>query len=70
MVERGLLARVTGTAEAPFEATYALTDRGEYAAEYGECDFPTRSPVVEPSPPESKPLGRMRRGKNGSGKGR
>jgi hypothetical protein len=70
MVERGLLARVTGTAEAPFAATYALTELGEHAAEYGECDFPARSPVVVPSPHESNPLGRMRRGKNGSGQGR
>lgn len=48
MVDRGLLARVTGTAEAPFDATYALTERGEHAAEYGECEFPPRTKVVDP----------------------
>jgi hypothetical protein len=68
MVERGLLARVTGTAEAPFDATYALTERGEHAAEYGECEFPPRTKVVEPvvrgqgSPSRQKPSsGRKRR---------
>ena len=40
LVQSGLLARVTGTPEAPFDATYALTALGEHAAEYGECDRP------------------------------
>jgi hypothetical protein len=37
-VRRGLLTRLSGSAAAPFEATYALTPLGEYAAEYGECE--------------------------------
>lgn len=52
MVERGLLTRVTGTEQAPFEATYVLTERGEYAAEYGECEFPMKAKGVEPPVPE------------------
>src|SRR3954470_20563830 len=49
LVEQGLLTRVTGTAAAPFEATYALTGRGEHAAEYGECDFPPKAKAVGPA---------------------
>lgn len=48
LVEQGLLTRVTGTAAAPFEATYALTERGEHAAEYGECEMPLRAQAVAP----------------------
>jgi hypothetical protein len=48
LVDQGLLTRVTGTAAAPFEATYALTERGAHAAEYGECDFPLKAKAVEP----------------------
>ena len=48
LVEQGLLARVTGTTAAPFEATYALTERGEHAAEYGECDMSPKVKAVEP----------------------
>jgi hypothetical protein len=49
MVESGLLARVTGTPDSPFDATYSLTERGEYAAEYGECDRPlTALPTIAP----------------------
>jgi hypothetical protein len=40
LVESGLLKRVTGTPDSPFDATYALTELGEHAAEYGECDRP------------------------------
>ncbi|QJW95337.1 hypothetical protein [Frigoriglobus tundricola] len=51
LVEEGLLKRVTGTADAPFEATYALTALGEHAAEYGEYEYRVRSaPVAEPVP--------------------
>lgn len=48
LVEQGLLTRVTGTGAKPFEATYALTERGEHAAEYGECDMPLKGKAVEP----------------------
>jgi len=43
LVEEDLLVRVAGSAEAPFEATYSLTTQGEHAAEYGECEFASRS---------------------------
>lgn len=39
LVEEGLLTRVTGTPDAPFDATYALTEKGQYAAEYGEYEY-------------------------------
>ena len=52
LVELGLLTRTTGTAAAPFEATYALTARGEHAAEYGECERPMRPRPAEPVPAE------------------
>ena len=42
-VEDGWLVRATGSAEAPFDATYSLTEQGEHAAEYGECDFGSRA---------------------------
>lgn len=48
LVEQGLLTRVTGTAAAPFEATYALNERGEHAAEFGECEMPPRAKAVGP----------------------
>lgn len=41
MVRLGLLDRLTGTEKEPFEATYALTESGKHAAEYGECEFPS-----------------------------
>ncbi|MBP3954282.1 hypothetical protein J8F10_03100 [Gemmata sp. G18] len=48
MVELGLLTRAAGTAAAPFDATYLLTEQGEYAAEYGECEMPVKPRAVEP----------------------
>jgi hypothetical protein len=39
LVTEGLLTRVTGSADKPFDATYALTTKGEHAAEYGEYDY-------------------------------
>ena len=36
LIDEGLLRRVTGTAEEPFEATYDLTDLWIHSAEYGE----------------------------------
>ncbi|QJW92655.1 hypothetical protein [Frigoriglobus tundricola] len=49
LVDQGLLSRVTGAASDPFVATYALTDRGEYAAEFGECDMPVKARTIEPA---------------------
>jgi hypothetical protein len=40
LVQMGLLTRTSGTEKDPFAATYALTELGKYAAEYGECEFP------------------------------
>lgn len=53
MVEEGLLTRLTGTAEAPFEATYALTEKGQHAAEYGEYEYELK--LVEPRPSPARP---------------
>ena len=61
MVELGLLNRVTGTADSPFEATYELTERGEHAAEFGECERPVRERPAEPVPTKpSKTLKKRR----------
>jgi hypothetical protein len=59
LVDQGLLRRITGTADQPFEATYALTERGEYAAEYGECEFPAKAaiPTAQSSPLKKKTKG-------------
>ena len=64
LVELELLTRVTGTVAAPFEATYALTERGEDAAEYGECDMPLKAKVAAPPAPRQP-----QRPKNGKGIG-
>ena len=51
LVEAGLLARVTGSAAEPFEATYALTEKGQHAAEYGEYEYELKRPDgVQPKP--------------------
>jgi hypothetical protein len=55
LVEQGLLTRVTGTAAAPFEATYALTEKGEHAAEFGECEMPLKAKAVEPEKVAEQP---------------
>ena len=39
LVEEGLLERLSGSASAPFDATYALTEKGKYAAEFGEYEY-------------------------------
>jgi hypothetical protein len=54
IVDEGLLVRVTGTAAAPFEATYALTERGKYAAEYGEYQYELKREVSSPAAPRSR----------------
>lgn len=51
LVDQGLLNRVAGGAGDPFQATYALTERGEYAAEYGECDMPVKARTIEAAAP-------------------
>ncbi|MBA4186378.1 MAG: hypothetical protein C0467_00010 [Planctomycetaceae bacterium] len=56
MVRLGLLSRISGTEKEPFEATYALTETGKHAAEYGECDFPSGTMSV--SNPTQKPQGK------------
>ncbi|MDY3563750.1 hypothetical protein R5W23_005366 [Gemmata sp. JC673] len=48
LVEVGLLTYVTGSADAPFDATYRLTERGEHAAEYGEYEYEPKRPPLEP----------------------
>jgi hypothetical protein len=40
LIELGLLIRVDGTEKNPFDATYALSDLGKHAAEFGECEIP------------------------------
>ena len=53
LVDAGLLARVTGSADAPFEATYALTERGQQAAEYGEYEYELKPRPSEPAAPSA-----------------
>ncbi|AMV25844.1 hypothetical protein VT84_15710 [Gemmata sp. SH-PL17] len=48
MVEAGLMIRATGTVDDPFEATYSLTEQGEQAAEFGECEMPVKPKVIAP----------------------
>jgi hypothetical protein len=37
---------VTGTAETPFEATYALSEKGQFAAEFGEYEYTPKPRLV------------------------
>ncbi|MBY0460298.1 MAG: hypothetical protein K2V38_23525, partial [Gemmataceae bacterium] len=53
MVEEGLLEYASGSGEAPFEATYALTERGKHAAEYGEYEYEFVPPAESES--ETRP---------------
>lgn len=48
LVDQVLLTRVTGTAAVAFEATYSLTEHGEHAAEFGECEMPLKAKTAEP----------------------
>ena len=48
LVDSGLLTHITGSAEAPFEATYALTEKGQHAAEYGEYEYELKPRLAEP----------------------
>ena len=56
LVDEGLLTLVTGSADAPFEATYALTEKGKFAAEFGEYEYELkpRPPAPEPPPVKGK----------------
>ena len=58
LVEHGLLTHMTGSAEAPFEATYALTEKGQHAAEYGEYEYELKprsaGPESATNTPETK----------------
>lgn len=49
LVNEGLLSRPTGTAAAPFEATYALTEKGKHAAEFGEYQYELKRPATPAS---------------------
>jgi hypothetical protein len=50
LVEEGLLSRVSGSQDKPFEATYELTEKGQHAAEYGEYEYtPKPRPAVKRS---------------------
>lgn len=44
LVEEGLLDRLTGSEDEPFDATYALTEKGKHAAEYGEYEYDLKRP--------------------------
>ncbi|MDY3551674.1 hypothetical protein R5W24_000753 [Gemmata sp. JC717] len=39
LVNEGLLERMAGSEDEPFDATYALTEKGKHAAEYGEYEY-------------------------------
>jgi hypothetical protein len=54
LVAEGLLVRLTGGEDAPFEATYSLTEKGKYAAEYGEYEYELRRPTSTPPAPARK----------------
>ncbi|MBP3961065.1 hypothetical protein J8F10_38075 [Gemmata sp. G18] len=54
LVEDGLLERLTGDATAPFDATYALTEKGKFAAEYGEYEYQMRPKAPVPTAPAPK----------------
>jgi hypothetical protein len=49
LVEEGLLSRVSGSKDKPFAATYALTEKGKYAAEYGEYEYELKRTAVDPN---------------------
>lgn len=48
LVAEELLSRVSGSEDEPFEATYALTEKGQHAAEYGEYEYTPKPRPVEP----------------------
>ncbi|AMV26943.1 hypothetical protein VT84_21255 [Gemmata sp. SH-PL17] len=60
LVTDGLLERVSGTDADPFEATYTLTEKGKFAAEYGEYEFDLKRPEPEAAQPAPTRNGRGR----------
>lgn len=52
LVDEGLLEFTTGSAADPFAATYALTEKGKHAAEYGEYEYELKR--AEPAAGKSK----------------
>lgn len=50
LVTEGLLERVSGSEDEPFDATYALTEKGKHAAEYGEYEYELNRPAPETEP--------------------
>jgi hypothetical protein len=59
LVTEGLLAFVTGGEDAPFDATYELTEKGKHAAEYGEYEYEVKRPT-EPEPAPAKASSKAR----------
>lgn len=47
LVDEGLLTRTAGSPEAPFDATYTLTEKGKHAAEYGEYEYDLKQPQAK-----------------------
>jgi len=60
LVDEGLLTRVTGSANAPFEATYTLTEKGQHAAEYGEYQYELKRNTVAAQPRNESLLSKER----------
>lgn len=54
LVEHGLLEFVSGNASDPFAATYALTEKGKHAAEYGEYEYELTRPAEAPAGKSAK----------------
>jgi hypothetical protein len=54
LVEEGLLDRASGTGDKPFEATYSLTEKGQFAAEYGEYEYTPKPRPTTPEPSQSR----------------
>lgn len=60
LVNEGLLTRVTGSADAPFDATYSLTEKGQHAAEYGEYQYELKRNMVGAQPRNESPVAKGR----------
>lgn len=59
LVFLGLLDRVEGVEDKPFEAIYTLSELGKHAAEYGECEM---SAAVFNAPHQAKKNKKKERG--------
>ena len=66
LVEEGLLSHATGSGEKPFEATYALTEKGQFAAEYGEYEYIPKPRPVAPEPPTHSGASKEKKSRKGS----